>query len=192
MGSAEIHGKIAAADEVPVTNNDGMGERGAKFADVSRPSIAVEELADFGIHTANLTAVFGIEVAQNVLDERGNILLAIAQSGQMNMEDVQPEIEILPELAVRNRLFGVLIRGGEDAHIHRRLDFTPQAPDLSIFEDPQQFSLGGRWHFTDLVQKQRSAIRQFKTAHAPLRRSGKGAAFMPEHPALHQRVTNDC
>src|SRR5260370_28225050 len=146
MSSGESHGNVAAADEVPVTHNPGTVERVAQFADISRPSIAVEELADFGIHPANLTAVFGIEVAENVLDERGNILLAIAQSGQMNMEDVQPEIEILPELAVRNRLFGVLIPDGQDAHIHRRVDFTPQAPDLSIFEDPQQFSLGRRWH----------------------------------------------
>src|SRR4029077_4841761 len=125
MGAAEVRRKMAAADEVSVAHNHGTLEHIAQFADVSRPSITVEELADFGIHTANLTAVFGVEVAKNVLDERGYILLTIAQGGQMNMKDVQAEIEILPELAVRDRLLGVLICGGKDAHIHRRLDLTP-------------------------------------------------------------------
>src|SRR2546427_4794692 len=113
VGAAEVRRKMTAADEVPVTDNHGAFEHIAQLADVSRPGIIVEKLADFGIHTANLAAVFGIEVAQNMLDEQGEILLAIAQRGQVNMKDVQAEIQILPELAVRNGLLGILVGGSE-------------------------------------------------------------------------------
>src|SRR5438105_7835202 len=113
---------MAAADEVPVTHNRGAFEHIAKLADVSRPSITLEKLADFGVYAANLTAVFGIEVPQNVFDEQREVLLAIAQGRQMNVKNVQAEIEILPELGVRHGLLGIFVRSREHAHIHRRLD----------------------------------------------------------------------
>ncbi len=71
MGAAEIRGKMAAADKIPVTNDHGAFEDIAQLADVSRPGVTVEKLADFGINPANLTAMFGIEVAQNVLNQQG-------------------------------------------------------------------------------------------------------------------------
>src|SRR5579863_9991689 len=91
VGTAEIRGKMAAADQVPVTHDDGAFEHIAQLADVSRPGVIVKKFADFRIDAANLPAVFGIKVAQNVLDERREILFAIAQCGQMNVKNVETE-----------------------------------------------------------------------------------------------------
>ena len=78
VSAAEVGGKMAPANEVAVTHNHGTLENVAQLANVSRPGITVKKLADFCVNTANLTGVFDIEVAQEVLDQHGQIFLAIA------------------------------------------------------------------------------------------------------------------
>ena len=187
MGAAEIRGKMAAADELPVTHDHGALENIAQFAHVARPGVAVKKLAHFGIDAANLPAVLGIEIAQNVLDQQGEIFLAIAQGRQMNVKHVQAEIEILPKLAVRNSLLGIFIGGREHAHVHRRFGLAAQAPDLAVLEHAQQLGLRGRRHFADFVQKERAAVGKLKAADAALGGSRESASFVPENLALHQR-----
>ena len=54
----------------------------------------------------------------------------------------------------------------------------------------QQFRLQLKWNFPDLIEKQRSVVRQFKTA-SPLRnRAGERAFFMTEKFAFQQAQRN--
>ncbi len=53
--------------------------------------------------------MLGIHVAQDMLDENGNIFLVLAQRGQVNVKHVQSKVEILPQLAAANGRLGFFV-----------------------------------------------------------------------------------
>ena len=71
-----------------------------------------------GGETHGLPAVGGAHLPREVLDERRNVLLAIAKRRQAQGEDVHAMEQILPEFAVAHLRFKVPVRGDDHAHIH--------------------------------------------------------------------------
>ncbi len=152
--------------------------------------MAHENVQNFRADSANVLAVLGVDVAQNVLHQQGNVLFVIAQRRQIDVEDIQPEIKILPQMAAADRLFGIFVRGREHAHIHRRLGLASQPADLAVFQHAQEFRLRRRRHLADLIEQQRPAVGQLEAPDAAFRRAGKRATLVSENFAFHQRFGN--
>ena len=57
-------------------------------------------------------------VSEEVVHQRRDIFLALAQRRQRDVDHVQPVVEILAEVAFLDQLQQVGIGGGQDAHIH--------------------------------------------------------------------------
>src|SRR5579871_4176935 len=113
MRASEFRWQVRAPDKFPVAHDRGSLDHVAQFANIPWPRVVLEHLRDLGIDPADLPAMLGVHIAQQMLHEQRQILLAIAQWRQINVKDVQPKVEVLPKLALRNRLLGILIRRRE-------------------------------------------------------------------------------
>ena len=121
-----------------------------------------------------------------MLGQQGQILFAIAQWRQMNVEHVETVEQVLAQMAIGNGLAGVLVRSSDHPHVHRSFRLAAQPAHFMIFQYAQQLRLRGRRHFADFVQQQRAAVRQFEAADSPLGGTGERTPLVAENFALHQ------
>src|SRR4029077_17596077 len=61
---------------------------------------------------------------------------------------------------------------------------------FSLLQYPQECDLCFHRKFADLIQKQGTAIRGFKSSQPPLYRPGEGSLFVPEELGSNQRLRN--
>src|SRR5690348_4811063 len=187
---AEFRWKARAGDEVLVAHNGGALKSVAQFADVSRPGVAHENVEHFRADAADVLAVLGINVAQDMLDEKGDVFFVFAERGQVNVKNVQAEVKVLAQLAVADGLLGIFVGGGDDAHVDGRFGFAAEAADFAVFENAQKLRLRGRRHFANFIEEKRAAVGQLEAADAALGGSGKGAALVAEDFAFHEGFGN--
>src|SRR6266566_78090 len=183
---AELRREAGARDQLFLAHDGRALQSVAQFADVSRPGMPHEDIHHFRADSADMPAVLGVDVAQNVLHEQGDVFFVIAKRRQVNVKNVQPEVEILPQLAVADGLLGIFVRCRNHAHVHGRFRFASQAAHLAVFEHAQELGLRGRGHLADFVEQKRSAVGQFEAADAALGRAGEGTALVTEDFAFHQ------
>ena len=97
------------ADLGGVGEDDGALDDVFQFADVAAPMVAehgphgaVGDAVDFLAHVAR---VFGEEV----MHQKRDVLLALAQGGKLKFDDVEPKEEVFAELFFLGHLFQVLV-----------------------------------------------------------------------------------
>ena len=110
----------------------------------------------------------------------------------MDIEHIEPVIEIAAQLARSNRIVRNFVRSGKYAHIYGRFHFTSQAAELVVFENTQQLRLCAHWHLADFIEQQRAPFGQFEASSAPLQSSCEGALFVAKDLAFNQRLRNRC
>src|SRR5579871_2565200 len=103
----------------------------------------------------------------------------------MDVKHVQPEVKVLAQVTIGDRLLGILVGRSQHSDIHWGFYLASQPPDFPVFQHAQQLSLSLRRHLADLVEQERSAMCQFETTDAPFRRTRKRALLVPEYLAFH-------
>ena len=98
--------------------------------------------------------------------QHGNILAAVAQRRQADLDGVQPEEQVLAEAALCHGGVEVGIGGREDAHVHAAGFGGADALELAGLERAQQLGLQSLRDVGDFVQEERAAIGHFEAAHA--------------------------
>src|SRR5229473_1712153 len=81
--------------------------------------------------------------------------------------------------------------GRQHSYVNGNWPVTADAFDLTFLQHSQQCDLDFRGQVAYFVQENRPAIRRFKTAQAPLRRTGEGALLMTKELGSNQRC-GDC
>ena len=115
-----------------------------------------------------------------------------AQRRHVNVEDIEPVIEIVAQLTGGDSVVRNFVGGGEHTHVDCGFHFASQAAQLVIFEHTQQFCLRSHGHLANFVEQDRAAFGQLEAAGAPFQRSGEGAFFVAEDLAFDQRFGNGC
>ena len=128
-----------------------------------------------------------VEIDQNRFRNRGDIVLAVAQRRQHDLEHIQPVVQIFAQKFVLNSVFRNLVGGRNDANLYRQIDLSAQPADLAFFENAQQFGLRADRHVADLIQKHRSVVSLLEAADVTFERSREGALLVPEQLAFNQR-----
>ena len=117
----------------------------------------------------------------------GDVLLALSQRRQLDLDALQPVIEILAEPAFLNELLQVLMRGRHQTHVHGDRPPAAHPGHLALLEHPQQPHLKAGLHVADLVQEEGAAVGQLELARARLH-SGRHTALDAEQLAFEQRL----
>src|SRR4051794_38055021 len=130
-----------------------------EFTNVSRPGLLFEHLEGGGFDGRSADAEFGAVFPKKILNERGNIFAAFSKRRQLNGDDVEPVIEVLPKSASRNLFFQISMGGGDHPNIDGECFFSAEALEGLILQNTEQFGLRVDAEFADFIQKDGSFIR---------------------------------
>src|SRR3954464_7196534 len=105
----------------------------------------------------------------------------------MQLDDLEPVVEVLPEIASRDAVGEIAVGGGHDAYVDAPALVLADASNLALLQGPQELDLHGGGHLADFVEQQRSAVRRFEQPWAVAGRARERASRMAEELALEQR-----
>src|SRR5688500_17586530 len=92
-----------------------------------------------------------------VIDDGGNLRASFAQGRHPQPNDIQPIIKVLAKTALRNHLFEVGIRSGDDPDVDLDWPLFAKWLNLTFLQKAQQLWLHVEWQIADLIQEQRAA-----------------------------------
>src|SRR5690348_7816460 len=98
----------------------------------------------------------------------------------MNRKDVEPIEQIFAECSAGDALLQIAVRRGDDADIALDRRRSAHTIELAFLEDAEQLHLNFQRHFADLIEEDRSAVRQFEFPNAFGDRAAEGAFLVPE------------
>src|SRR4029079_16845351 len=117
-----------------------------------------------------------------------NVTAPLAQGREIDVEDIEPIVEIVPELAELDRLAELAVSGGEHPHVHPYRLGAAHPEERPAFEHAEQLHLHAERDLADLVQKDCPLVRELESPQAPLGRAGERALFVTEQLALEETL----
>jgi hypothetical protein len=169
-----------------LAEDDGAFDDVLEFADVAGPVVVVEGLEAGVAEARDMDAVLAGEALEEVLGEKGDILPAFAEGGDVDGDDVEAEVEVLAELLAGDAQFELAVGGGEDADIDLDGAGAPDPFELAFLEDAQEFGLDDGGDFADLVEEEGPAVGELEAALALGDGAGEGAFFVAEELAFDE------
>ena len=118
--------------------------------------------------------------------ERGDVGAAFAEGRQVDREDAEPVVKVLPEGAAGDRLAEIALRGGQHTDVGFERFRTTHPLELPVLQEPEELGLEVLRQLADLGQQERAAIGEFELSLAALGRIGKGTLFVTEEQAFEQ------
>ena len=101
--------------------------------------------------------------------EQRDVGRALAQRRHLEGDDVEPVVEVLAELPLRDHLLEVAVGRRDDADVDVDRLVAADALELALLQEAQQLHLDGRRDLADLVEEQRAAVGLLEAAVAPRR-----------------------
>ena len=163
-------------------------DRILQLAHVAGPVVRDQQLHRVGREAVDRLGVLLRIALEEELRERRNVAPAIAQRRHLERDHVQPVIQIFAEPAFRHLLRQVAIRRRDHPHVDANRLRAAHALELVLLQKPQQLDLARRRDLADLVEEQRSAIRQLKPPVLAHHRARERPLLVPEQLALEQRL----
>ena len=107
-----------------------------------------------------------------------------SRSGRkVDVEDVEPVVEVVAELAQCHRLAERAVGGGEHPDVHLDRLGAAHPEEGPALQHPEQLDLGGGRDLADLVEEDGPAVGQLEPAQPPLGGAGEGALLVAEQLA---------
>ncbi len=114
---ANVLGNQSSIDNGTIGKNDGTFDDVLELPDVPRPIVVEQGLNRFGGKLETWAVVLVAVFLEKVLDQKRDVLFALAQRRNVHVDDVQPVVEILPEQTVVDELFKIAVGGGDDTNV---------------------------------------------------------------------------
>src|SRR3546814_8705859 len=99
---------------------------------------------------------FGVHLAKEVRYQRRQVLAAFGKRWKPQRKDVEAVEQVFAEPAVYDRLFQILVRGGNDPDVDGLRLVAADALDLAFLQHTKQFYLHVGRHIADFVEDDRS------------------------------------
>ena len=123
-------------------------------------------------------------------DQLRNVTPSLAEWRHMDRHDVEPVEQVLAKPALLDFRAEILVRGRDDAHVHRQCLAGSDAGDHAFLQGAQHLRLRRQAHIADFVEKQRAAVRQLELAGAIGERAGEAPLHVAEQLAFDQLRRN--
>ncbi len=123
-----------------------------------------------------------------MLHEERDVVAAFPERGDGKNRGVQPVEKVLPELALPDQLREVLVRRGNEAHVHSNGVISSQPPDLVVLQRPEDFGLDAERHVADLIKKEGAPVCFLEQALENGIRPRVRALLMAEELVVEKRL----
>ena len=121
-----------------------------------------------------------------MLDEAGDVLLALAQRRHEDADDVQTIVEVLAEVAAGDLVFEHAIGRHHHPGIRPQRALAADAVVLLVLQDLEQLGLERRVHLADLVEEDGPLVGELELARLLAGRSRERAALVAEQLGFEQ------
>src|SRR6266581_6916569 len=109
---------------------------------------------------------------QKSADKNRNIFLSVAQGRHGDAHDVQAKEKIVPKFSLADKLFEILVCGGNQPYVRAQRLIAADALESAFLADhAQQFDLRAGTDFGHFVEKNCPAVCLFEPTDAPLMRA---------------------
>src|SRR5258706_5306681 len=115
-----------------------------------------------------------------------DVLRALPQGSQADLEAAQPVVKVLPKGPLRQHPLRVAVGCRQEANRDRPSLAGSHASDLPIIEDSQELGLVGQSEAFELVHEEHAAVSFLQEPDLVPIRSREGPAMVPEKLALEQ------
>ena len=157
-----------------------------KLSHVAWPVVLREHL-ERAIAEALRTPLGLNEVLEKRLREELDVIAAISQRSEIDLEHLQPVVQVGAQLPFVDRLLDVAVARGQDAHIDLNRLFGSNASQRVRLEHAQQLDLQLDRHLGDFVEEERAARGLLELALVSAFRAGEAPALVTEQLAFHER-----
>ena len=179
--------QVDGGEHRTLAHRHGVLDRVLQLAHVAGPVVAAEQRFRLGREPQRLAARSPRCAVQEERGQESHVACPLAQRRHLDLDDVQPIVEVVAELPLRDQRLKVAMRGRHDAHVHESRRVLSQAPHLVALERAQELHLCRERHVADLVQEQRAAVRFLHEPRSVGHRARERSAGITEQLALDQR-----
>lgn len=187
--------QIAAFQHFPgdqglISDHDQLLDDVFQFADIARPVVVVQGChrllgeADSGL------AVFAAIFFYEMVGKHGDIFAAFPERRDLEFDDVEPVIEIFPEVFTADQFFQVFVGGGDDLDVGMIRLCVAQRLEFLFLDQAQQLDLDEGGDGADLVEEQGAVFGFTDQPFLGIPGVGKGAADMAEQ-LIFEKVFRD-
>ena len=169
---------------------DGAVQQVFQLAHIAFQRLRGDVAHELGRQRQRRAACVAGDARQQRLAQRGQVFAPLAQGRHDEFDDVQAVIQVLPEVARLHLRGQILVRGADDAHVHRLFLRGAQRPHAPLLYGAQQLGLHGQGQIANFVQKQRAACGRLEKALPVLRGAGVGTLARAEKLGFEQVFRN--
>src|SRR6266581_6495581 len=113
---------------------------------------------------------------QKSADKNRNIFLSVAQGRHGDAHDVQAKEKIVPKFSLADKLFEILVCGGNQPYVRaQRLIAADALESAFLADNAQQFDLRAGTDFGHFVEENGTTARLLKSTDTALMRPGECA-----------------
>ena len=141
-------------------------------------------------NAADFLACLVVEFGDEALAQGADVLAALAQRRQCQLEHGKAVVQVLAKPALGHGAVQILIGRGDDLHVEADFTFAADPANDFILDGGEQFGLQVQRQFAQFVEKQRTAVGLFKQAAAARPGAGKCTCLVAEQFGLHQFMRN--
>jgi hypothetical protein len=132
-------------------------------------------------------------VLEIVIEQQRNVRLPLAERRDLHVNDIQPVVQVLSEIASSNPTKEVAIGRRQDPHVHALLDpIGAETMNLAGFEEAQEHGLHARRHLAEFVEEERALVGDRRESGLVSVRAGEAAADVSKQFRLQQRIGQAC
>ena len=173
---------MLGVDERSIAHDQGPLEHVSQLTDIAGPFVTAQCLHRLWRQFRRGAS----ELAEKASRERQNVVAPLAERRNVNVEDVQPVVEVRTEFPLRNRIVQISIGGGDDADVDADRPRASQSQELTLLEHAQELRLRRRRHLGDFVEEQHAARGQFNLARLRLLRASERSTLESEQLGLEE------
>src|SRR5438132_5018673 len=186
-GRLDGRGEVLGPDD-PVGQQDRALEDVLQLADVSRPCVHPQALQRLVRERSGRPGEFALGVIEEGVDELGEIVEALTQRRQSELDSMQAIEQVRPESTPLDELTEGLVRRGDDPHVDVDRPVAAYALDPTFFDRAQNLRLHAEGHIADLVQEQGAATGQLEASDPRADGPGAGAALVAKQLGFEETL----
>jgi len=146
-----------------------------QFAYIAGPLVLPQRLLGRRSQIQTRDSVFGRKSAAKQLREQQDVLASLAKRWQVKGYDLQPVIQIFPELAFADQRLNAAVGGGDETDVDAPIARLADSSDRVGLQGAQKLGLQRRGQIGDLVQKERAPVGRREHAGLVIGRPAEGA-----------------
>src|SRR5208283_4866390 len=157
-----------------------------EFANVSRPTIVLEDLQHIGLEGLQGLFCRGAIDAQKMVEQDSQVAFTFAQRRYEDGDYVDAEVEVFPEAAFVDTIFEIIVGGADQTKVNFLGGTPAEALHGTLLKDAQEFALQAGIESGDFVEKDGAGMRELHQSGLGSVRTGERAPLVAEQLRFHQ------